>query len=382
MDTVRIGIIGMGGMGASHARYLLDGKVSRARLTAICDIVPERMEPYADLAKFEDSGELIRSGEADAVIIATPHYGHTTIGIDALGQGLHVLTEKPISVHKADCERLIAAHTDDKLKFAAMFQMRTEAPYQKLRQLVQGGALGRLLRTNWIITAWYRTEAYYASGGWRATWKGEGGGVLLNQCPHTLDLYQWICGMPSKVRAECKFGKYHDIEVEDEVNAYFEYPDGATGQFCTSTAEAPGTNRLEIAGEHGKIVFEGGKIAFTRNEMSCIEHCQNSPQRFERPDVWNIEIPVRPKPNGHAVVTQNFVNAILDDEPLLSPAEEGIHSVELANAMLFSAFENRDVELPLDGEAYERKLKDLIANSRFQKKTSGDTDLDLSGSTI
>ncbi|MFN3685171.1 MAG: Gfo/Idh/MocA family protein, partial [Fimbriimonadaceae bacterium] len=242
---VRLGIIGIGNMGSHHVRSM--PQVRRCRLTAVCDVVPSKMDWIDGVDKFVDSRELIRSGLVDAVLVATPHYDHTTIGIDALDNGLHLLTEKPISVHKADCVRLIAAHKrNPNLKFAAMFNQRTDPHYQRIRRIVRGGELGEIQRTSWIITDWFRSEAYYASGGWRATWAGEGGGVLLNQCPHNLDLFQWICGVPTRVDAKCSFGKYHRIEVEDEVTAYLEYANGATGVFVTSTGEAPGTNRLEI----------------------------------------------------------------------------------------------------------------------------------------
>ena len=378
MDTVRIGIIGVGGMGTSHSRYLRSGKVDRCKLVAACDIDPSKLEKFSDLKTYAESRELIRSGEVDAVLIATPHYAHTTIGIDAFEQGLHVLVEKPISVHKADCERLIAAYRANKDRvFSAMFQMRTYSQYQKIKQLVENGELGEVQRTNWVISAWYRTEAYYASGGWRATWRGEGGGVLLNQCPHNLDLFQWICGMPSRVQAFCGFGKYHDIEVEDEVTAYFDYPNGATGVFIASTGEAPGTDRLEIAGDRGKLVYEDGKITFTRNEVGAREFSKTSTASFARPDTWNVEIPVKDAPHGHAVVTQNFVDAILDGTPLIAPAEEGIHSVEFANAMLYSAWTGQPVDVPIDGQAYEAKLKSMIEQSTFEKKvvTSGQADI-------
>jgi len=381
MKSVRLGIIGVGGMGSSHANYLHKGEVGRCELRAVCDIDPDRLKPFKDLKTFTDSRKLIRSGEVDAVLIATPHYFHTTIGIDALDNGLHVLTEKPISVHKADCERLIAAHKrNPKQVFAAMFQLRTVPVYKRIKKLIADGELGRIERTSWIVTAWYRTEAYYASGGWRATWKGEGGGVLLNQCPHNLDLFQWIAGMPCRVRATCNFGKYHDIEVEDEVTAYLEYRNGATGMFVASTGEAPGTDRLEIAGDRGKLVYEDGKLDFLRNEVSARKFSKTAKGSFDRPEAWNIEIPVRDARNGHSVVTQNFVDAVLDGALLIAPAEEGIHSVELATAMIYSSLTDKTVELPLDGKAYERKLKQLIAKSTFKKKGVRQVQSDMSKS--
>jgi predicted dehydrogenase len=368
MKTVRLGIIGLGAMGRFHADYLLNGKVSRAELVAASDPVPANLERFKQLKTFERSEDLIRSGSVDAVLIATPHYYHTAIGIDALQRGLHVLVEKPISVHKADCERLIAAHRDPKQVFAAMFQQRTETKYRKLRHLIFSEELGEIVRVNWIITDWYRTDAYYGSGGWRATWKGEGGGVLLNQCPHNLDLLIWMCGKPARVRGFCQLGRYHNIEVEDNVTAYLEYPNGATGLFVTSTGEAPGTNRLEICGDRGRVVLEHNKLTFIRNEVSMIEFGRMSKSGFAKPEVWNIDIPVDGVGGQHHEVVQNFVNAILDGASLFCPAAEGLHSVELANAILYSSLLGKTVELPLDGLAYEQRLNRLIAESKFVKK--------------
>ena len=378
MESVRIGVIGVGGMGSAHCRYLRAGEVSRCELTAVCDIEPAKLEPHKDVKCFGKSGELIRSGEVDAVIIATPHYDHTPIGIDALEQGLHVLTEKPISVHKADCQRLIAAYEAHKDRvFGAMFQLRTRPVFKRIKKLIEAGELGEIQRTNWVITAWYRCEAYYASGGWRATWKGEGGGVLLNQCPHNLDIFQWMCGMPSRVQAFCGWGKYHNIEVEDEVTAYFEYANGATGVLIAGTGEAPGTDRLEIAGDRGKLVYEKGELIFIRNEVGTREFTQTATGAFDRPDTWRCEIPIKDAPTGHAVVTQNFVDAVLDGVPLLAPAEEGIHSVELANAMIYSSLIGQAVDIPLDADAYEKKLKQLIAESKFEKEATQEVEMDM-----
>lgn len=369
---VRIGVIGAGNMGSHHAQSVLDGHVAGGRLVAVADQDAARLTKYGDeVEKFGSGKALMKSGTADAVIIATPHYDHTTLGVAALKQGLHVLVEKPISVHKADCERLIAAYKGRRKQvFAAMFNQRTDPCYKKVKQLIDDGELGRLMRVNWIITSWFRSEAYYASGGWRATWAGEGGGVLLNQCPHQLDLIQWLCGMPVKVRGHCALGKRHKIEVEDEVTAYMEYKNGATGVFITSTCEAPGTNRLEIVGEMGRVVVEGGKIAFTRNEVSALEYCRKTQERFRGPPVWNIDIPVSGHGGQHREILQNFVDAIRGKAKLIAPAAEGIHSVELGNAMLYSALLDKPVDVPIDGKAFERKLKQLIKGSKFVKKVA------------
>jgi predicted dehydrogenase len=381
MKTVRLGIIGLGNIGQHHFGYLTAGKVSRAELVAVSDAVPSKLERYKPLKTFTDGEELIRSGLVDAVIIATPHYQHTTLGIAALQQGLHVMVEKPISAHKADAERLIAAHQKQpKLVFAGMFQLRAEPRYLKIRKLIESGDLGRIVRMSWIMTDWFRTEAYYASGGWRATWKGEGGGVLLNQCLHNLDAMQWLLGMPARVHGFCQLGRFHDIEVEDNVSAYLEYADGATGTFVSSTGESPGTNRFEIIGTRGKLLLEADKLTLVRNESDMIEFSRTAKLGFAKPEVWNADIPFGASPNCHAVLMQNFVNAILDGEPLIAPGAEGIHSVELANVILYSSLLGQTVELPMDSAAYEKKLNQLIAASKGEKKVVAVSNEDFTAS--
>jgi predicted dehydrogenase len=375
---VRLGIIGLGNMGSAHARIV--PKVSNAQLIAVADEDATRLVSYESLLKFDDPLKLIESREIDAVLIATPHYSHTTLGIAALERGLHVLVEKPISVHKADAQRLISAWDPNRQVFEAMFNQRTDPLYQTIRSMVRGGALGEIRRTSWIITNWFRSEAYYASSAWRATWGGEGGGVLLNQCPHNLDLFQWICGMPSRVRAFCQFGRDHNIEVEDEVTAHLEYPNRATGVFITSTGEAPGTNRLEIAGDLGKLVLEGGKILFHRNEGSAREFSRSTRESFAAPKVTVEEIKVEGEPTHHQGIIQNFVNAIEHGEEVIAPAAEGIHSIELANAMLYSAWTDSTVDLPLDARAYEEALDQRIRNSQFQKTVQDGVRVDMSKS--
>jgi len=380
MDKVRIGIIGLGNIGKYHADYLANKKVSRCELVAVCDPVAP-LEQYKPLKLYIDGEALIKSGDVDAVIIATPHFQHTTLGIAALDAGVHAMVEKPISSHKADAERLIAAaQKNPKVIFAGMFQLRTEPRYLKVQKLIRSGDLGEIVRISWINTDWYRTEAYYASGGWRATWKGEGGGVLLNQCLHNLDVMQWLVGMPKRLRGFCQLGRFHQIEVEDNVTAYMEWANGATGVFASSTGESPGTNRFEIAGTMGKLVLENNKLAFARNETDMIKFSQSAKQGFVKPEVWNIEIPFDNAVVPHAIMVQNFVNAILSGEPLVAPGAEGIHSVELANVMVYSSLIGETVELPMSGAAWEKKLNDLIANSRIEKKVMQVETADFVGS--
>ena len=380
MDKVRIGIIGMGNIGKYHADYLANKKVSRCELVAVCDPVAP-LEKYKPLKIFTDGEGLIQSGDVDAVIIATPHFQHTSLGISALNAGVHVMVEKPISSHKADAERLIAAaKKNPKVVFAGMFQLRTEPRYLKVQKLIQNGDLGEIVRINWINTDWYRTEAYYASGGWRATWKGEGGGVLLNQCLHNLDVMQWLVGMPKRLRGFCQIGRFHQIEVEDNVTAYMEWANGATGVFASSTGESPGTNRFEIAGTMGKLVLENNKLTFTRNETDMIKFSQTAKQGFVKPEIWNIEIPFDNAVVPHAIMVQNFVNAILDGEALIAPGADGIHSVEFANVMVYSSLIGQTVEMPMDGAAWEKKLNQLIAESKIEKKVMQVETADFVGS--
>ena len=372
MDKVRIGIIGMGNMGRFHAKDLLEGRVDRGELTAVGSTSPHKLEEYLEkgIQVFGSGEDMIASGTIDALLIATPHYQHTSLGIAALEAGLHIMVEKPISAHKADAERLIAkanAHPDQ--VFAGMFQLRVEPRYQKIREIVKSGELGDLMRVLWIMTDWFRSEIYFQSGGWRATWKGEGGGVLLNQCLHQLDAMQWITGMPSRVSSQVGIGKWHDIEVEDDVTCYMEFSNGAAGAFITSSGETPGSNRLEIAGTKGRLILENNKLTLTRNAVPSDQWSKTSKIGFQQPETTVEEIPIPGADAPHAKLMTNFVNAILDGEALIAPGTEGLGSVELANVMVYSGLLGQAVDLPMDSAAWEDKLNELITNSTHEKKT-------------
>lgn len=387
---VKLGIIGFGVMGQIHAKHILEEKIKGVELVAVADCdraqfstfkAPEKKDapPSPSRAafeeldvplKFESPEELINSGSVDAVLISTPHYSHTTIGIQALEAGLHVMVEKPISVHKKDAERLIAAHTNPGQVFAAMFNQRTNPAFRRIREMLRSGEFGQVHRITWVITDWFRTELYYASGGWRGTWAGEGGGVLLNQCPHQLDLWQWMFGLPSKVTAFCGFGRFHDIEVEDQVTAVLEYENGGVGTFITTTGEAPGSNRLEIAADGGRIVFENksNKIYVEKNEVLTSRYLVESEERFGNVPFESSTIEVDGTGGQHVEVLQNFIDAISGETELIAPAAEGRASVELANAMLYSGFTGGTVELPLDADAYAKVLEERIASSKPKKR--------------
>ena len=384
MQSVRIGIIGVGGMGSNHAGYLSQGDVPDATLTAICDSSADQLaRVHASIgegvAVFETPDALMTSGKVDAVIIATPHYLHPPLAIKAFDHGLHVMSEKPAGVYTKQVRAMNAAAEKSGKVFGLMFNQRTLGQHQKVKELVGSGELGELRRTNYLITNWFRAQSYYDSGGWRATWAGEGGGVLANQCPHNLDLWQWICGMPTRVRAFCGFGKYHNIEVDDDVTAYVEYANGATGVFITTTGEAPGTNRLEITGDNGKLVLEDGKITFWRNRIPANVFSREWKGGFGSPECWKCDIPFRSGGEEHRGVTKNWVQAIMRGTPLLAPGVEGINGVELSNAILLSAWTDNWVSIPVDEDLYYEKLQERVRQSAVKKDPSASKAMDVDG---
>ncbi|MBR2020289.1 MAG: Gfo/Idh/MocA family oxidoreductase [Clostridia bacterium] len=364
-EVVRLGIIGIGNIGTAHANSVYGGHVPGTVLTALCDSDPARarelQELYPDVAVFEDAEELFASGTVDAVVIATPHYSHPTLAIRAFESGLHVLSEKPIGVSCAKAREMVAAAKASGKRFAVMFNQRTNKLFIRARELVQGGALGELKRSVWIITNWYRKQSYYDSGNWRATWSGEGGGVLMNQAPHNLDLWQWICGMPVQVQASCDVGKYHDIEVEDDATLFVRYENGATGVFITSTGDYPGTNRLEITGTRGKIVIEGGTLTLQTLSVDERTYCFGTDP--EKP-TWETAVIEDEKINGHRAVLANFARSIRYGDALIARGEEGLNELTLCNAAYLSAWTGESVSLPMDDEAYQAALEERVRTGR------------------
>lgn len=368
-NKVKLGIIGIGGMGSGHCRTLLRGEVPEVELTAVADIKESRRQWAKEnlpenVAIFSSAEELITSGTCDAILIVTPHYEHPRLAILGLQNGLHVLSEKPAGVYTKQVRELIKESEKSDKVFAVMFNQRTNHVYRKMYELVHSKEYGQIKRVNWIITDWYRTQAYYNSGDWRATWDGEGGGVLLNQCPHNLDLLQWICGMPSKVQAFCHIGKWHDIEVEDDVTAYLEYPNGATGVFVTTTGDAPGTNRFEVTLERAKIVCENDKLMMYELEVNEREHCFAATEGFAQPNGKWVELETDGENPQHAGVLRAFASRILHGTPLVAEGKEGIFGLTLSNAMHLSSWLNAPVELPLDEDLFLAKLNELRASSK------------------
>lgn len=382
MTKVRLGIIGVGNMGSGHAANILAGKCPEIELTAVADRREARRQWAKDTlpegtAIFEEGSDLIQSGLCDAVHICTPHYQHPTLAMEAFAAGLHVMCEKPAGVYtKAVREMNEAAEKSDKV-FAMMFNQRTNCVYRKMHEMVHSGQLGELKRVNWIITDWYRTQIYYDSGDWRATWEGEGGGVLLNQCPHQLDLLQWICGLPKTVQAFCQEGKWHDIEVEDDVTAYLQFANGATGVFVTTTGDAPGTNRFEVTGTLGKLVCENDKLTFWKLAQDEREFCRTATEGFAQPQCQQVEVETDGENLQHVGVLNAFAGKILHGTPLVAEGTEGLGGLTLSNAMHLSSWLGRAVDIPFDEELFLSELNKRRATSR--KKESKDITFSTEG---
>ena len=379
MDKLRLGVIGFGNMGTGHVGNVMTGRVPEMTLGAVCDISPARQEAarkqYPQIPVFGDAESMYRSGLCDAVIIATPHYDHPALAVSAFRHGLHVITEKPAGVHTKQVKEMNAAAEAAEgrgLKFGIMYNQRTNPVYQKLRDMILRGELGHIKRITWIITDWYRPQAYHDSSTWRSTWKTEGGGALINQNPHQLDLWQWMFGMPDRIYARVSFGKYYDIEVEDDVMAYFEYDNGTTGEYITSTGEAPGTNRLEIACDMGKVVVERNRLTFHRNVISEREHNRINTAPFGKPECWECNIPVDFSGGPqHVGILNNFASAVLHGTPLLAKGEDGILGLTISNAIHLSAWTGETVDVKhFPDERFYELLQKKIHSSAIVKKES------------
>ena len=367
-SKVRLGIIGVGNMGSGHIANILAGRCPEIEVTAVADINPARLD-YArskipEVAVFNTAEEMLDSGLIDAAIVAVPHYFHPKYVLECFKRGIHVMSEKPAGVYTKQVREMNEAAKSADVVFGMMFNQRTDCLYRKMRELVQSGKYGNIRRTSWIITNWYRPQAYYDSGAWRATWSGEGGGVLLNQCPHNLDLWQWICGMPSKVHTHMYFGKWHDIEVEDDVTTFVEYPNGATGTFITSTGDAPGSNRFEITMDGARILADGRKLYLTELAVPEPEFSRTNKVSFAAPPSKTVEVETDGRNEQHSGVLNAFAAAILRGEPLVARGEEGINGLTISNAMHLSAWLGREIELPFDEELFYSELMKRVKTSR------------------
>ena len=386
--TVRIGMLGLGNMGSSHAKKLLAGEVPEITLAAVCDKKPDRLDWAKEtlgeeIPRFADADEMMDSGLIDALMVAVPHYDHPTYAIKAMKKGLHVLIEKPAGVYTKQVLEMMKVADECGVVFAIMMNQRTNCIYRKMREIVKSGEMGEIKRTSWIITNWYRPQFYYDSGDWRATWAGEGGGVLLNQCPHNLDLWQWICGMPAKIDAHLHYGKWHDIEVEDDVTAYVEYPNGATGTFITTTGDSAGTNRFEIILEKGKLIaeIEGRECRLIqwKSEMTEAEFSKTCQKPFGSPEFVKCEVETDGQNRQHMGVFAAFAAHILRGEPLVADGREGINGLTISNAMHLSSWTGKTIDVAsFDHDLFYEELMKRVATSRLKETTAGATAADMS----
>ena len=358
---VRFGVVGVGIMGRGHAERFFKEKIPGAVLSAVCDIDPKCLawakEKDENIATFDNHISMLDSGLVDAIMVSTPHYDHPIIAIDAMDRKVHVLIEKPAGVFTKNVRKMNEKAAEAGVIFAIMYNQRTNPIFKKMREMVQSGEIGELKRTSWLITDWYRPQAYYNGDGWRASWKGEGGGVLINQCPHNLDLWQWICGMPKRVTAFAHNGKWHDIEVEDDVTAYVEYDNGATGVFVTSTADCPGNNRFEVLGDLGKLVFENDQLVHYKLNISEREFNRTNTEMFARPEAERIVVDCPGEYPQHTGVFVDFVKKINGEGELVAKGEEGIDGLTISNAMHLSSWLGKTVELPLDEDLFKAELE-------------------------
>jgi predicted dehydrogenase len=385
--VVRLGIIGFGAQGAMYAGLIAEGRVPGMVLGAIADTDRAKAavaaERFPDVPFFDDPLVLLDSGEVDAVVTTVPHYLHPEVAMAALARDVHVLVEKPAGVYTKQVVELNAfAASKPHLTFAIMFNQRTNPLYRRVKEILDAGEIGAIRRSNWIITTWWRPQGYYDQSAWRATWGGEGGGVLVNQAPHQLDLWQWLCGVPQRVFSKVAYGFRRDIAVEDEVTVVADHGNGVTGVFVTATHDLVGTDRLEILGDAGKIVIEGSRTA-TVTRLTAPERELSSgmgmdevrrlfageldtdrlltTEVIEFDSAWGAQ---------HAAVLENFAANILDGTPLLAPGADGITGVRLANAIHLSSWLGREVPLDFDEDEFLRLLNERIrAEGAFPERS-------------
>ncbi len=367
-DTVRLGIIGLGNIGQQHVAQVSNGEAGSCVISALASRGDNTLADKVGAGHYSDYRQLVDSGDCDAVIVATPTMSHKEIGLYALEKGLHVLMEKPLGLSVAEGEALLGAVSPGQV-FALMLNQRVAPVFSRAKAVIDAGTLGPLQRTQWTMTNWFRPEVYFRVSDWRATWRGEGGGLLLNQCIHNIDIYQWLCGMPVSVRGYCGFGRYHDIEVEDEATAFFQYQNGATGVFTGSTGEAPGVNRLDIVGDLASLSFDGERLVLRENTPGTAQYNRETRDMFGLPDTRETDITPCEDVNQHAMIIANFVDAISNGTALIAPAANGINSLAIANAILWSAWSGQSIALPLDSEAYQVALNEKIAASSLRKKS-------------
>ena len=369
MDKVRVALIGFGGMGKIYAQMIQFGMVPGMKLNGVCCRNPEGQallrEQFPDVAIYPDADDMEAHGdEFDAVIIVTPHTSHISIGYRFAKLGKHILMDKPAGTVAGEVEGLVRFCEEKGLAFSMIFNNRQLPVFQAMKRKLESGILGNLHRAVWVCNDWYRSPAYHASAGWRSSWNGEWGGMMVNQNPHYLDMWNWFFGLPDRVYAAMEFGRYNDFLVDDAIDLQLYYDNGFHGTFISATGEAPGVNRLEIWGSKGRLTLEGNKITFAENEMSVEEFGAVNKEKFAKIPYTVSEEVLDQQVNPYAIIMENFARHLLSDEPLLTTGWDGLRQVQLANAIYVSGWEERKVPVPV---AEERYLDGMVIRQEMEK---------------
>jgi len=367
MKKVRFGVIGLGNMGMLHCRFIQAAGSRSFCVTAGCDCDPRRKRIAKDcgIHFFSDAQEMYDSGLIDAVIITTPHYWHPPLTFRAARRGIHVLCEKPLASSVGQARAMIAECRKRKVALGAMLQQRCRPAMVKMKQLVDQGAIGDIFRVQMICSSWFRTQRYYDSGAWRGTWDGEGGGVLINQAPHSLDLFQWVgLGLPKTIVANVAT-REHKMECEDTANVICDYGSGRVGYIYASTAEEPGMEQLMLIGDKGTLTAEGGsKLTIGRLRVPISKHVYASRKASAGGAEQKLtvsQVKVSARKSGHIDVIRAFANHILKGTPMVATGAESLIELEISNAAYLSGYNNsRSIKLPVDAKAMERLLDRLI----------------------
>lgn len=373
-QPLRLGLVGLGNIGRTYVDLIQSGQVQRVALAATASRAGAAID---GVPHYSDYRAMFASKQIDAALIATPTMLHPAMAAAAAAQGLHVLMEKPLAMSVAQAGDMIR-QMPSRLRFAVMLNQRFHPHYRALYALLQDDAIGEIRRVAWTMTAWYRPDIYYQMSDWRGTWAGEGGGLLINQCVHNLDVLQWLTGLPRQVSAIAGFGKHHAIDVEDEFTAVLTYANGATGTVTASSGEAPGINQLDIIGDRGMLRFDGVALTHWRADQSVAEHCRDTNEMFGMPGFTSEVVAVVDNSRSqHAQVLQNFVDSVRGGASLATPAEAGLDCLHLANGILQSAWDAAPVALPLDAQRFERALQARIANSGLRTPRDLDAQIDM-----
>lgn len=363
MNQVRMAVIGTGSMGKKYAQMIAAGSVKDMVLTAVvcrseANIEWAKEKLNQEVQIFPDADTLYAHGDLfDAVMIVTPHKLHPEMVKQGLLAGKHMFCDKPAGVSMKQCEEMARLAREKDLKFAMMFHQRMYGKYLRIKELLEQNEIGVIRRVMMENSRYYRTQYYHKSGSWRSSWTGEGGGALINQGQHILDIWQWLVGMPQSVQAVIPFGKYNDFDVDDEATILMEYPDKRTAVFILTTGEGSWTERLEIVGSKGTILLEEDKLTISRYDQDLTEYGKNAQcnAREQMKETLTVEdYPKEKEP--YEEMLADFADAILTDGSVAVSGLEGLHALELTNAAYLSAFTGKKISLPMDADEYEKEL--------------------------